>query len=88
MYQSQVALFFDDLLIDSYNQKWGIMARGAGIFVYNDNNTIENSSDDQYKLLNTNVGNGNLPSLQTYSIVEDLDGEIWVGTDKGIGSFL
>ncbi len=87
MYQSQVALFFDDLLIDSYNQKWGILGRGAGIFVYNDNNTIENSADDQYKLLNTNVGNGNLPSLQTYSIAEDLDGEIWIGTDKGIGVF-
>ena len=87
MNQNQVALFFDDLLIDSYNQKWGILARGSGIFVYNDNNTIQNSSDDQYKLLNTNVGNGNLPSLQTYSIVEDLDGEIWIGTDKGIGVF-
>lgn len=92
MHQSQLDLFFDDLLIDSYNQKWGIIAgdiagRGAGIFVYNDNNTIENPEDDQYKLLNMNVGNGNLPSLQTYSIAEDLDGEIWVGTDKGIGVF-
>ena len=87
MYQSQVGLFFDDLLIDSYNQKWGILGRGAGVFVYNHNNTIENSADDQYKLLNTNVGNGNLPSLQTYSIAEDLDGEIWIGTDKGIGVF-
>ena len=57
------------------------------MFVYNDNNTIENSADDQYKLLNANVGNGNLPSLQTYSIAEDLDGEIWIGTDKGIGVF-
>ena len=87
MHQNQVGLFFDDLLIDSYNQKWGIMGRGAGVFVYNHNNTIENSADDQYKLLNTNVGNGNLPSLQTYSIAEDLDGEIWIGTDKGIGVF-
>jgi ligand-binding sensor domain-containing protein len=87
MHQSQVALFFDDLLIDSYNQKWGIIGRGSGVFVYNHNNTIETSLDDQYKLLNTNAGNGNLPSLQTYSIAEDLDGEIWVGTDRGIGVF-
>ncbi|MBT5089832.1 MAG: hypothetical protein HOM24_01985, partial [Flavobacteriales bacterium] len=87
MHQSQVDLFFDDLLIDSYNQKWGILGRGAGVFVYSHNNTIENFTDDQYKLLNTNVGNGNLPSLQTYSIAEDLNGEIWVGTDKGIGIF-
>ena len=87
MHQNQVALFFDDLLIDSYNQKWGVLGRGDGVFVYNDNNTIENPADDQYKLLNTNVGSGNLPSLQTYSIAEDLDDEIWVGTDKGIGVF-
>jgi len=85
--QNQVALFFDDLLIDSYNQKWGIMGRGAGIFVYNDNNTIGNPNDDQYKILNMNIGGGNLPSLQTYCFAEDLEGEIWVGTDKGITVF-
>ena len=87
MNQDRISLFFDDLIIDQYNQKWGIIARGRGLFVYNDNNTIEIPLDDQYKLLNTTVGNGNLPSLQTYSIAEDLDGEIWVGTDKGIAVF-
>ncbi|MDP7567863.1 MAG: hypothetical protein QF383_05680 [Flavobacteriales bacterium] len=85
--QNQVALFFDDLLIDSYSQKWGIMGRGAGIFVYNDNNTIENPNDDQYKILSMNIGNGNLPSLQTYCFAEDLESEIWIGTDKGIAVF-
>ena len=25
--------------------------------------------------------------MRVYSIAEDLDGEIWVGTDKGIGVF-
>ena len=87
MNQSQVALFFDDLLIDSYDQKWGILGRGNGLFVFSDNNTLENPNDDQYKLLNTSIGSGNLPSLQTYSLAEDLDGEIWVGTDKGITVF-
>tara|TARA_B110000003_G_C16644670_1_gene531549 strand:+ start:31 stop:2238 length:2208 start_codon:yes stop_codon:yes gene_type:complete len=87
MNQNQESLFCDDLLIDSYNQKWGILARGKGIFVYTHNNTIEDSSDDQYKFLNTEIGSGNLPSLQTYSIAEDLNGEIWVGTDMGIGIF-
>ncbi|MEC7864218.1 MAG: hypothetical protein VYB55_04065, partial [Bacteroidota bacterium] len=87
MNQNQVGLFFDDLLIDSYDQKWGVLARGNGLFVFSDNNTIDNSNDDQYKLLNTNIGLGNLPSLQTYSLAEDLNGEIWVGTDKGIAVF-
>ena len=87
MNQSVANLLFDDLLIDSYNQKWGIMGRGGGIFVYNDNNTIGNPNDDQYKILSMNIGNGNLPSLQTYCFVEDLEGEIWVGTDNGIAVF-
>jgi ligand-binding sensor domain-containing protein len=87
MNQNQIGLFFDDLLIDNYNQKWGILARGNGLFVFNDNNTLDNPNDDQYKILNTNINSGNLPSLQTYSLTEDLDGEIWVGTDKGIAVF-
>ncbi len=85
--QNQVGLFCDDLLIDSYNQKWGVLGRGNGLFVFNDNNTLDNTNDDQYKLLNTNIGSGNLPSLKTYSLAEDLDGQIWVGTDKGITVF-
>ena len=87
MNQNQVNLFFDDLIIDQYNQKWGVIGRSGGLFVYNDNNTISDSSDDQYKTLKNTVGLGNLPSMKVYSIAEDLDGEIWVGTDKGIGVF-
>ena len=87
MNQNQVNLFFDDLIIDQYNQKWGVIGRSGGLFVYNDNNTISDPSDDQYKIMKNLAGQGNLPSMGVYSIAEDLDGEIWVGTDKGIGIF-
>jgi len=87
MNQNRAALFFDDLIIDKYNQKWGVIGRSGGLFVYDDNNTISDSSDDQYKILKNTEGQGNLPSMAVYSIAEDLDGEIWVGTDKGIGIF-
>ena len=87
MNQDRNNLFFDDLIIDKNNQKWGIISRGGGIFVYNDNNTIDNRLDDQYKILNTNLGYGNLPSSWIYSIAEDRDGEIWIGSDKGIAVF-
>ena len=87
MNQNQVDLFFDDLLIDQYGNKWGVIARGGGVFVYNDNNTLANSDDDQYKILNTNMGSGNLPSMQTYSLAQDLEGAIWVGTNKGVAVF-
>ena len=78
---------FDELLIDKNNQKWGIMGRGNSIFVFNDNNTLEDKTDDQYKILSMEVGNGNLPSLDIYSFAEDLDGEIWIGSNSGIAVF-
>ena len=87
MNQDRVKLFFDDLIIDQNNLKWGVIGRSGGLFVYDDNNTISNSGDDQYKILKNTVGQGNLPSMRVFSITEDLDGEIWVGTDKGIGIF-
>ena len=87
MNQDIIDLFFDDLLIDVWGQKWGVIGRGGGLFVYNDNNTISNASDDQFNILSTNIGDGNLPSQQVYSIAEDLDNTIWVGTDKGIAVF-
>ncbi len=77
---------FKDLVIDNYGQKWGII-KNAGLFVYDDNETIDNQNDDEIQLINKNIGSGNLPSLEVYSLAVDLEGEIWVGTDKGIAVF-
>ena len=75
-----------DLIIDNYGQKWGSVAE-KGIFVLNDNETIEDKTDDQYKVITTTVGNGNLPNKEVYALVNDLDGNIWVGTKEGICVF-
>lgn len=69
------------------NLKWFIRPRGNGLLVFDDKGTIEQSGDDQYKALNTFEGQGKLPSIDVYSIAEDLDGEVWVGTGKGIAVF-
>ena len=87
MNQGVVDLFFDDLLIDSWGQKWGVIGREGGLFVYNDNNTISNPTDDQFNILTTNLGDGNLPSQVVYAIAEDLENTIWIGTDKGVAVF-
>lgn len=76
-----------DIIIDNQNCKWMILPRNNGLIVFNDNNTITNTSDDQIKKLSNTLGNGGLPSNNVYSIAVDLDGEIWVGTDKGIAVF-
>lgn len=73
-----------NLIIDRNNQKWIMLPRVNGIAVYNDNNTLDNSFDDKVKLIDAKAGNGNLPGSLVYSLAEDNDGEIWIGTDKGI----
>ena len=76
-----------DLLIDNQGKKWFVIANGGGMIVYDDNGTPENTNDDNNKHLNTSAGQGNLPSNMVYSLAIDNDGEIWVGTDKGVAVF-
>jgi hypothetical protein len=75
------------LVIDNANQIWMIAPRGIGVYVLNYNNTIDNKSDDQMRLLTVGNGNGNLPNNEVYSIAKDKNGKIWVGTSDGIGIF-
>ena len=75
-----------NLIIDNYGQKWGSV-RAKGLFVYNDNGTIEDKSDDQYRVITTSVGNGNLPNQEVYALANDLDGNVWVGTKEGVCVF-
>ena len=76
-----------DIVIDNIGQKWVIVPGGVGLVVYNDNNTIEDVQDDKDKVVNSSLGNGNLPSTSVYSLAKDRDGEVWVGTNKGIAVF-
>ena len=74
------------LIIDDLGQKWGAI-RAKGIFVYNDNGTVKDKSDDQYKIITTSLENGNLPNQEVYTLAKDLDGDIWVGTQEGVCVF-
>ena len=58
-----------------------------GLFVYDDNNTIDNQYDDQYKLITTNLGQGALPNNNVNCITKDRNGEVWVGTYEGVCVF-
>ena len=76
-----------DILPTEDGYKWIIRPRGQGLLVFNDGGTITDASDDQYKVVTTFEGSGGLPVLDVLSVAEDLDGEIWVGTGKGIAVF-
>ncbi len=71
------------MIIDSWGQKWIILPRSNAIVIYNEMGSYGNNNDDQMKTLNINEGN-DLSTNFINSLAEDLDGEIWVGTDKGI----
>lgn len=75
------------IVIDDYGQKWISLGRSQGIIVYDDNGTPDNASDDRKKRLDAQVGSGQLPSTTVNCLALDQDGEIWVGTDKGIAVF-
>lgn len=71
-----------DILISSSGNKWIVLPRGHGLFLLDDNFTPENFSDDRYKRFIPKDQDGNpLPNI--YSIDEDMDGNVWIGTDQG-----
>lgn len=73
------------ILVDKLDQKWVVLTRGSGLLVYNGAATPPSNANT--KKLSTAAGNGALPSTNVFCLAEDLDGEIWVGTDKGIAVF-
>lgn len=75
------------LLVTSTGQKWMIMPRGGGMLVFDDNGTLSDVTDDKKKRLGFTAGVGHIPGTEVYCMAEDDDGEIWIGTDKGIGVF-
>lgn len=76
-----------DIMAGENNLKWIVRPRSNGMLVFNDGGTISDISDDQYKVLNTFEGQGKLPSMDVFSIAEDKDLEVWVGTGKGVAVF-
>jgi len=79
------------IMVTSPGQKWIQMRYGNmnpnSLIVFTDNNTPGDPSDDQSRLLNSTVGNGNIPGNTVNAMAEDLNGEIWVGTEKGVAVF-
>jgi len=71
------------IVIDNENQKW-MQLRDLALFVFNDNNTPDNTSDDKKQKLTSTAGNGNLPGSAIMSMAVDREGQLWLGTDQGV----
>ncbi len=75
-----------DIIITGSNHKWIVLPGGHGLFVLDDNFTPGYFDDDRYKKLTVKDQSGQLLS-NIYSIAEDLEGNIWIGTDQGPAVF-
>lgn len=75
------------VIVNQFGQKWLILPRNEGILVFDDNDAFSDPDTSNAKKLSTQTGKGALPSNTVLSIAEDLDGEIWIGTDKGLAVF-
>jgi hypothetical protein len=71
-----------DLIITVTGMKWIILPAGYGLFILDDNNTPDIFGDDKYKKL-TVKDNEDKVILTVLSIAEDLEGNIWIGTEQG-----
>lgn len=71
------ALEFDD-----YGNIWiPLVGSTGGVLVFNYNNSIADPTDDDYFVLNSS--NSELPFGKVFSVKNDLDGDVWVGTQSG-----
>lgn len=78
----------ENLVIDSHGFKWVNYPRDAtmnrySLIAFFDNGTLDDPSDDQMARIDMNVA-AEVGSSRVYCIAEDLDGELWIGTDKGV----
>lgn len=62
-------------------------AGNAHLVVYDPGQDILDPSDDKYRSIGAGTGNGALPNTNVWCAVADKNGDVWVGTDEGIGTF-
>ena len=71
-----------DLVATSSGQIWVILPGGYGLYIIDDNGTPGISTDDKTRKL-TIIDSDDRTINSAFSLAEDLDGSIWVGTSQG-----
>ena len=80
----QTAPHMGDIIVSQSGYKWMILSGGRGLFVVDDNGTIDNEDDDRYAKVDVKDEFNAIITNDIFSIAEDRDGNIWLGTNKGI----
>lgn len=73
------------IFIDSKDNKWLCMHNNNAyrLVVFSENGTLGTTSDDKVIGIDMNSA-ANISTELVYCVTEDLDGEIWIGTEQGI----
>lgn len=82
-YTFDAARFVRRIMVDKNNYVWILHEGEGGITVFKHDGYY----NTEYKRLTADAGNGNLQTNSVFSIAEDKDGKIWVGTDLGVSVF-
>ena len=71
--------------VDSRGYKWVTIPRSTthSLYVYDDNKTIDNQTDDRLKVVDMNIA-AEVESSVVKCITEDKNGRMWIGTNKGV----
>ncbi len=70
------------LTIDQSGAKWMILPR-QGLLMFNDNGTLDDVSDDTWKVIDQNSSSG-LNAALFNDVVTDRLGDLWIGSDLGL----
>ncbi len=71
------------MIVSREGDIWMVVNRG-GVAAFSPS---REQGDKNFELFRSGSGSGGLPVDEVYSIAEDLDGEIWVGTSDGVAVF-
>jgi len=71
-----------DIISTRNGQMWTILPGGHGMFIIEHNNTPGVFTDDRTRKLTVRDSDGKILN-NVFSGAEDLDGNIWIGTDQG-----
>ncbi len=75
--------FPTQVVVDFNGYKWFASGQSAdGFLVFDDGGTLDNTTDDRYLIVNKN--NSEMESDAVKSLALDLDGNMWVGTSRGL----
>ena len=75
-------VFNRKLIIDNQNNKW-FTVYGTGLVGFSDGGTLDDASDDLFRVVNDGFTSGALPSKEVTALAMDFNNQLWIGTDNG-----